>query len=59
MKLELHDDQIFVDADEEVSSILQQYNYLLFSGTSVQEATLFVLHFNVCTLHDCSIIVVK
>lgn len=25
MKLELHDDQIFVDADEEVSSILQQY----------------------------------
>jgi len=25
VKLELHDDQIFVDADEEVSSILQQY----------------------------------
>jgi len=27
VKLELHDDQIFVDADEEVSNILQLYNY--------------------------------
>lgn len=40
MKLELHDDQIFVDADEEVSNILQQYSYL-FSGTTVQNGTLF------------------